>query len=64
MAVAPDPATPRGVGWALLVIAVLCVAYAAVVVLTSYSGEYWGVALIVGAVVGAGAWRMLRRGPG
>ncbi len=44
----------------LVVIAVLCLAWSAFVVLTPFAGEFWGVTLVVGVVAGIGAWRMLR----
>ncbi len=44
----------------LVVIAVLCLAWSAFVVLTPFAGEFWGVTLVVGVIAGIGAWRMLR----
>lgn len=52
----------RGVAWGLVVLAVLCLAWSAFVVLTSFAGEFWGVTLIVGLIAGISAWRMLRTG--
>lgn len=48
------------VAWALVVVGVLCLAWSAFVVLTPFAGELWGVTLIVGAIAGLSAWRMLR----
>ncbi len=53
----------RGAAWALVVVAVLCLAWSAFVVLTPFAGEFWGVTLIVGVIAGVSAWRMLRKSP-
>ncbi len=46
--------------WGLVVVAVLCLAWSAFVVLTPFAGEFWGVTLVAGVIAGIGAWRMLR----
>jgi hypothetical protein len=53
----------RTVGWALVVVAVLCLAWSGLVVLTPFAGEFWGLTLIVGVAAGISAWRVLRTGP-
>ncbi len=53
----------RGAAWVLVVVAVLCLAWSAFVVLTPFAGEFWGVTLIVAVLAGVGASRMLRTSP-